>query len=103
LNTGSTDVRDIDKEIRDQLSQHYGYKVLERMNAQNILEEQIKLQVEEKKELRQRLLETAGSEEELHKIEEDVKKLNDLFTKMRSKRADTPDQPAPLNSENNYI
>mmetsp|Transcript_51691 Transcript_51691/g.59376 ORF Transcript_51691/g.59376 Transcript_51691/m.59376 type:complete len:145 (+) Transcript_51691:23-457(+) len=78
------DVKDIEREIAEQKKTHYGRKIIERMGTQSMMEEQIKGQMEQKMQLRNRLLEVAGSEDALKKLEEDIKKLDDVFKEIKS-------------------
>eukprot|EP01016_Furgasonia_blochmanni_P051159 TRINITY_DN800_c0_g1_i6.p1 TRINITY_DN800_c0_g1~~TRINITY_DN800_c0_g1_i6.p1 ORF type:complete len:117 (+),score=21.90 TRINITY_DN800_c0_g1_i6:272-622(+) len=79
------------QELREYISQHSGQRMIERLNAQAVLDEQLRLSLKEKRELRTRMLENlGGNEEELKKLDHEIQQLDEVFQKMNPRRNAPP-------------
>jgi hypothetical protein len=65
------------EEIKGYLDKHYGNQLMNKLSAQNIMEEQVRNQLQMKRALQAKLMEAgAGSDSEnLAKVNEDIAKL----------------------------
>ncbi|KRX06506.1 hypothetical protein PPERSA_05119 [Pseudocohnilembus persalinus] len=72
-------------EVKQFMDDHYGRKLMERMQTQYLIEDNIKYQIEQKKALREKLKEDVG-DEQLNEIDGDIERLNNLFKQIKPEK-----------------
>ncbi|KAL4465188.1 hypothetical protein ABPG72_019342 [Tetrahymena utriculariae] len=75
---------DYDKEDREYIDQHYGRKLAEKVYTQHLAEDQIKMALQRKKEIRDKMKENLD-EDQLKQVDDEIKKLDEAFTRLRPK------------------
>lgn len=61
---------------------------MNRLSAQNIMEEQVKNQLQMKKALQAKLLESETDPENLKNVEEEIKKLTEIYAQLKTQRGE---------------
>lgn len=76
------------EEIKNYLDKHYGAQLMNKLSAQNIMEEQVRNQLQMKRALQAKLMEAgAGTDSEnLAKVNEDIAKLQQVYSQLQAQR-----------------
>jgi hypothetical protein len=76
------------EQIKGYLDNHYGSQLMNKLSAQNIMEEQVRNQLQMKRALQAKLIEAgAGNDSDnLNKVNDDIAKLQQVYSQLQAQR-----------------
>lgn len=84
----TNDDADEKEQIQGYLDKHYGSQLMNKLSAQNIMEEQVKNQLQMKRALQAKLMEAGAdsNSQNLTKVNDDISKLQQVYAQLQAQR-----------------